>query len=158
MKNESIINSDLKTYFLLLMSTHNLVSHILNNLTLNYFCILKYHYEDEQGETELAQVTIAALGHELEHFEALSPTCTKDGNVEYWRCSVCGEAFEDGEGATALEDVSIPALGHTWEHHEALPATCTEDGVVEYWHCTVCTATQTNFLVIFYRIIQQIIQ
>ena len=62
--------------------------------------------------------------HQLQHFDAVSATCTEDGNKEYWHCSACGKYFSDAQ-ATAETDQSktiIPAKGHTfsknWSHDD----------------------------------------
>jgi hypothetical protein len=34
-----------------------------------------------------------AKGHKLEAVAAVSPTCTEDGVVAHWKCSVCGALF-----------------------------------------------------------------
>ena len=50
-------------------------------------------FADENAETELSDedVTIAALGHDMTHHEAVEATCTEAGNIEYCvRHSSCG--------------------------------------------------------------------
>ena len=66
-------------------------------------------------------------------------TCTTDGNIEYWYCTVCQKYFSDAQGTTeiAAADIVVPAA-HTLEHVEASPATCTAAGNIEYWYCTAC--------------------
>ncbi len=55
---------------------------------------------------------IAKIAHTLEKVEAKEATYTEDGNIEYYKCSVCGKLFADAEGKTELqpEDVVIPKL------------------------------------------------
>ncbi len=79
--------------------------------------------------------------HKLSHHEAAAHTCTADGTIEYWECSVCGKYFSDPNGTTEITNIvdpNDPALGHTLTHHDAVPHTCTTDGNVEYWDCSVC--------------------
>lgn len=52
--------------------------------------------------------------HDLTEHAAVAATCTKDGNVEYWSCSVCQRNFADASAAMELTDVVEPALGHEW--------------------------------------------
>ena len=71
--------------------------------------------------------------HILTHVEAKAATCTEDGNLEYWTCSVCDKLFSDAEGTTetTADDVKIPATNHTpgaWEY----------DSTQHWRHCTVC--------------------
>ena len=90
--------------------------------------------------TTLADTHVPALGHNLEYIEAAAPTCTTNGNMEYWHCVRCGNYYHDGTCTelTTLADVTIPALGHELEHVEAVDVTCTANGNIEYWHCTRC--------------------
>ncbi|MGN1304322.1 MAG: leucine-rich repeat protein, partial [Oscillospiraceae bacterium] len=49
-------------------------------------------FTDESGTTEttLEAVTISAIGHTITHIDANDPTCTEDGNIEHYKCDVCG--------------------------------------------------------------------
>lgn len=53
--------------------------------------------------------------HNLTEHPAVAATCTDDGNVQYWSCSVCQRNFADDSAATELTDVVEPALGHVWQ-------------------------------------------
>ncbi len=72
--------------------------------------------------------------HTPTRVEAISPTCIKSGNSEYWHCSGCDKLFSD-EACTAettLEAQIIASLGHTWQD-----ADCENPR-----NCTVCTYKQ----------------
>lgn len=45
----------------------------------------------------------------LNHMPRVEPTCTKDGNIEYWHCDDCGY-FSDALGLNAISDTDIPIL------------------------------------------------
>lgn len=79
--------------------------------------------------------------HDLEKVEAVDATCTDDGNVEYYFCTICEKLYED-ENATALiedeEDVVVPTPGHSYVIDEAVAATCTEAGLTAGVHCENC--------------------
>ncbi len=80
---------------------------------------------------------IPALGHEMTHHEAVAPTCTQDGNVEYWTCShESGVYYANEQGTETLSTIVDPKTGHDMTHHPAVAPTCTEDGTVEYWTCS----------------------
>lgn len=49
--------------------------------------------------------------HNLSKVLSEPATCGKDGSVEYWLCSVCGDAFADEAGTVPLTDIVIPATG-----------------------------------------------
>ena len=56
---------------------------------------------------------IQAHTHILEIIPAKAATADQDGNIAYWRCTVCGKYFIDGHAAKeiSLEDTVIPATG-----------------------------------------------
>lgn len=79
---------------------------------------------------------------------AKAPTCTADGNTEYWTAG--GNKYTRSEDdvytLTGDEDVIIAALGHTWNGGSVTTEpTCTADGVKTYT-CTVCRATKTEVI------------
>jgi len=77
--------------------------------------------------------------HNLVHHDAVAPTCTTAGTIEYWSCSDCSKNFSDSEGKTEVSSIEgKKALGHDMNHTAAHAATCTEDGNVEYWACANC--------------------
>ena len=82
----------------------------------------KYFLSDDTNpETakavELSE-TILPASHKLTKVEAKAPTCTEDGNKEYWTCEHCGKYFlsddANPETAKAVEqsEFIIPALNH----------------------------------------------
>ena len=66
---------------------------------------------------------IPATGHDLTKTEAKEPTCTEDGNIEYWYCENCKKYFSDANATEEITDVVIPATGHHYVN-----GTCTECG------------------------------
>ena len=78
--------------------------------------------------------------HSLSKTDAKDATCTEDGNIEYWTCSVCHKLFSDENGTneTTFEAVTIKATGHPLTKTDATDATVTETGNKAYWQCTVC--------------------
>ena len=73
---------------------------------------------------------IKPTGHTLEHFNAVAPSCTEDGNLEYWHCTECGQYFDKPESYANLEDLILEALGHDYQ-----------DGV-----CTRCGEADPDWL------------
>ena len=99
------------------------------------------YFSDPNGTTEITNIVDPndpALGHTLTHHDAVPHTCTTDGNVEYWDCSVCGKKFSDENGTNEIDDIVDPATGHTLTHHEAVKAALTKNGNIEYWECELC--------------------
>ena len=76
-------------------------------------------FSDAEGKTEieLSATVISATGHTLTKTEEKAPTCTADGNKEYWTCGTCGKIFSDAEGKTEIElsATVIPATGYSNE-------------------------------------------
>lgn len=53
---------------------------------------------------------VCSHANNLVHTERHEPTCTKDGNIEYWYCGVCDRYFSDSKGLKGIEDYDIPLL------------------------------------------------
>ncbi len=72
--------------------------------------------------------------------EAKEPTCTEEGNTEYWTCDTCKKYFSDAEGKNEIDltETIISATGHKLTKTEAKEPTCTENGNTEYWTCESC--------------------
>ena len=72
--------------------------------------------------------------HSFTYHEAVEPTCTQTGNLEYYQCDLCQQYFLYGTGEeniTAWSNISIPATGeHTYVR-----------GV-----CSVCGAVDESFI------------
>jgi len=89
-------------------------------------------------EVTLKDVTIPAKGHTMTKVDTKTPTCTGEGNVAYYRCSVCEKNFADEKGEKELTSVVEAAKGHKLTKVEAKTATCTEEGHVEHYRCDGC--------------------
>ena len=76
--------------------------------------------------------------HILNKTEKQAHTCTDDGNIEYWSCSLCGKKFSDSNGTNEITNIVDPAPGHSLVKTDAKAHTCTNDGNIEYWECSVC--------------------
>ena len=96
-------------------------------------------------------VTIKTKGeahtHTFKLVEAKKPTCTEDGNKEYYVCPECSRWFEDATGSKEITDkssYSIKATGHKWDKVEITKeATYDEEGIRTYT-CSVCGETKTE--------------
>ncbi|MDE5854452.1 MAG: hypothetical protein K2H19_05255, partial [Ruminococcus sp.] len=69
--------------------------------------------------------------HNLTHTERKEPTCTENGNNEYWKCDDCGTYFSDenSEKETTLDDTVIPARGHDYSDGKCTVCGTFEDGI-----------------------------
>ena len=84
----------------------------------------------------------AAHVHDMQCFAAVEPTCTADGNSEYYYCGGCGKYFADADGnrETTLAETVLPKTGHKPVIVHATEPTCTENGLTEGERCSVCGA------------------
>ena len=78
--------------------------------------------------------------HSLTLVPAVPATCASAGNIEHYRCTVCGKLFGDSSGTRELTaaDVTTAKLPHTPETIPAVPATCEQSGMTEGSKCSVC--------------------
>ena len=74
--------------------------------------------------------------HSLTLVPAVPATCVSAGNIEHYRCEVCGERFRDDEGNEPVteDEVKLPPLNHDWQAATCeTPKTCKRAG---------CSATE----------------
>ncbi len=71
------------------------------------------------------------------------PTCTEDGNIMYYTCSVCGRFYTDADATNEIDelDTVLTATGHTEQVIPGTPATCEDTGLTEGIKCSVCGET-----------------
>lgn len=95
-----------------------------------YRCVVKNSIDEVTSDAALLTVK-----HNLVKAEYNAPTCTVNGNKEYWICENCGKYFSDANGDTEIEKDSwiISAINHSW--NDAV-YTWSDDG-------STCTATRT---------------
>lgn len=96
-----------------------------------------------KGDTNILKeipVTIINHTHTTTLVPATPKTCTTDGNIEHYKCNVCGDLFADAGAVNQLTEgqVKIPA-GH--EYGDLVPKqepTCTQTGMQARYKCSVC--------------------
>ena len=85
------------------------------------------YFSDKEGENQLDDVVIPALGHEYEA-EVTEPTCTEAGYTTH-KCIYCDYEYTDSETA---------ALGHSLVKAERVEPTYEAEGCKEHWKCGRC--------------------
>ncbi len=94
---------------------------------------------DGNNEIQLSDTVVPRIPHSLTRHEAHTATCTENGNIEYWTCTMCGKHFSDENGTNEISLAqTVITAGHRPTQHEAKSATCTEAGNIEYWTCRTC--------------------
>ena len=98
-----------------------------------YRCLAEDGYGNEQWVYFYVDV-VEICKHNLSKVGAKEPTCTTNGNVEYYSCSVCGLYFRDEAGTSEIfaEATVLPAYGHE------LTKTELEFGSEVYYTCGRC--------------------
>ncbi len=103
-------------------------------------CGIAWADEALTQQTNLKSVILPMAHGEATHVEAKAPTCYENGNIEYWLCEACGQAWLD-EACTQNTNVLavvLPMAHGEATHVAAKDATCTENGNIEYWLCESC--------------------
>ncbi|MBR3894198.1 MAG: InlB B-repeat-containing protein [Clostridia bacterium] len=78
--------------------------------------------------------------HDLIHSVAKEPTCTEDGQIEFWYCELCGRIYSDEDCNTQIsrQETIVSATGHNTVIDDAVEATHTSTGLTQGSHCDVC--------------------
>lgn len=116
-----------------------------------YYCtVCKRYYALEDGtltETTEDAVTLDKTEtHTLEYHAAVASTCAKQGNIEYWQCSVCDKCFTDAAGTQSISRLKLdvdkdPENHSNLVYKERKNPTCTTDGYIAHYYCDGCDQT-----------------
>lgn len=82
--------------------------------------------------------------HNLAKVNKKEATCTSDGNIEYYKCEICGKMFKDekGEVEASESETIIKAKGHSWDAGEiTIEPTANQTGEKTFT-CSVCGKTK----------------
>ena len=89
------------------------------------------------GEQARQEDLVIYPTHSVQHVEAQNPTCTTDGNIEYWYCTECNQTWLDKDCTLVALSTVSPSPGHVWD------SGIVTNGNILYT-CTVCHTTQTE--------------
>ena len=96
--------------------------------------------------------------HTLKHYAAVSPTCAKAGNIEYWECTSCGKFYSDANAGTEItkEATALAATGgHEWDVWQVgTRATCTVQGERSHM-CIICGTVETEVIPAAHKLTQR---
>ncbi len=118
---------------------------------------------DEDGEIKTETVEVDPPYYEViytfnpdmpkEKVERVEPTCTEDGNIEYWYLDTEGEDGEtvrkyftdmSGEEEITEEETILPALGHDWSEWTVSKDTSAGKDGEDARTCSRCKETETR--------------
>ena len=73
--------------------------------------------QNNDAHTNTEVINVDPAGHKMTKTDAKAPTCTEDGNIEYYTCSVCNKIYEDEKGSkdaiSAVETI-VDSIGHNF--------------------------------------------
>lgn len=92
------------------------------------------------GKTYSAVVTIVDHTHTTTVVDAVPKTCTTDGNIKHYKCTICEGLFSDALATTTLTEgqVKVSASHDCGTLNQKQNATCSAKGKVAYYECSVC--------------------
>lgn len=104
---------------------------VYGTVVKNGTVVCNHHFGGAADCQNQAQCALCGTGygalaaHKAVKTEAKAPTCTEDGNIAYWYCSVCGKYFSDEACSQEItqEQTVVPAAGHKYEN-----GVCTQCG------------------------------
>ncbi len=82
--------------------------------------------------------------HSLTRIDANAPTCTADGNIEYYCCEDCGKYFADENASVEINDVSVKAAGHDFGEWKVTKEATTDEEGIETRKCSKCGEEETR--------------
>ena len=99
-----------------------------------------------KAEIKTENKIIGLVAHTLSYVAPKAATCTSEGYIGHWSCSVCNKTFANEEGIGDPIDVTVEKLAHRYtEELSRTPATCMASGTL-VMKCASCDATETTTL------------
>lgn len=91
---------------------------------------------------ELEPAKLPKCEHTLIEVASKDATCTKQGNVNYWQCSLCNEYYGDKNATSQvyLKDIVLKANGHSEVVDDTVEPSYSTTGLTEGRHCSTCGA------------------
>ena len=78
--------------------------------------------------------------HVLAYCAAVPHTCTEDGTLAHWECTICGDQFLDQGATQRAGDLTVPAAHVYVNQGITTQPTCSEPGIRTFI-CSECTAS-----------------
>ncbi len=113
----------------------------INGIQEHYKCLdCEKLFSDVNGEKEVAwsAVEILAQGHSLTHFSFVDATCEREGNIDYWYCTVCQNNYAGQDASEEIANVVVSKKPHEFTFVQKVEAGCETDGILAHYHCSTC--------------------
>ena len=95
------------------------------------------------NEVSVSTKSVNIHTHSLTHVAYKAPTCTENGNIEYYACAGCGKNFTDSTAKIVVDSVVINAT-HNPTYVSAKESTCSEKGHIAHYKCLSCGNTYSD--------------
>ncbi len=93
------------------------------------------------GEEISRETTVLKKGHNVVKTDALDATCTLEGNIEFYTCTVCDKLYSDEECTEEIFETKVEATGHTPSEEWVVTKEPTEmEKGSETNYCAICGA------------------
>lgn len=120
--------------------------------TLDLILISRYISDgcmtDPDGYNVTLKPSKKICSHDLIATAEKAATCTEEGNIAYWQCSLCGKYYSDENAFTEISfaDTILPISDHSWDDGVVTKeATESEEGE-KLFTCAVCGETKTAII------------
>ncbi len=91
-------------------------------------------------KSEEATVNVIEHTHTTRLVEAVAKTCTTDGNIKHYKCTICNGLFADASATKNLTEAEVKiSAGHEFTEMVGMVApTCTTKGMKAHFRCKNC--------------------
>ena len=104
--------------------------------------------KNDTSHVQTRSVPVLPHKHIMVKTQKKAPTCTKDGNILHYTCSVCGWVFTDyaGNQEIAPEDAILKATGHKWDSGKVTKEPTTTAEGEKTFTCKSCGEKKVEIL------------
>ena len=102
-------------------------------------CNLLFDAAENGNKLTADQVAVKDGPHKLSKQAAVAATCQDEGNIEHWKCDVCGKLFDAAENGNELTEEQVVVSGgpHDLKYQGGKLATYDADGIHPHYYCEV---------------------
>ncbi len=111
-------------------------------LCISLFFACKTKKPDSVSQSESTSSAVEHV-HDFAKIIEKKPTCSKEGNIEYFYCKKCKKYYLDNLGSQEItaEQTKVAKSAHDGEFVAGTPPTCSLAGVKDHFKCKACGNT-----------------